>query len=158
MLSLISRAIGLDGAGRANPIQKNSGLVPTANPKPLTAACDRRTEELNGRVIAALIKRGAGFKSPKEAWAELMSPHGRLPLRFLPLHQQFATQNNAETTTTCRATERGSLVGRSSVCLRRSSRSDETEPWGPFERTESATRGRRLRDQPPVSLSNSSCG
>jgi hypothetical protein len=37
-----------------------------------------------GRPTAtALIKRGAGSKSLKEARAELMSPHGQLLLRFL---------------------------------------------------------------------------
>jgi hypothetical protein len=43
---------------------------------------EKRWEKGRPRATA-LIKRGAGFKSLKEAWAELMSPHGQLLLRFL---------------------------------------------------------------------------
>jgi len=40
-------------------------------------------------VIAAITERGAGFKSPKDSWADTTSPHGRLMLMVLGGFAEF---------------------------------------------------------------------
>ena len=65
-------------------------------------------------VIGAVTKRGAGFKSLKDAWADTTSPHGRLMLTVLgglaEFEREFIRARTGEGRK--RAKERGVKFGR----------------------------------------------
>jgi DNA invertase Pin-like site-specific DNA recombinase len=60
-------------------------------------------------VIDAVTKRGAGFKSLKDAWADTTSPHGRLMLTVLGGLAEFEREPSVP------APERGANAPKSGV-------------------------------------------